>query len=880
MKSKTMRVQQYAATLALVVSALLPAPVAAQTIGYVYGLARPNFTPTANFLYGVAVDASGQLIPLPGFPILTGGNGSGIAPERVVYDAVGSRLYAANDASNSVSVWSVNNTTGALTPLPFSPIVLPAGFGGCISVNPSGSVLVVGGASSGAPGILSYRIAADGTPTQAAGSPFATGAAGPASCTFSRDGAYFYTGGGGSSSRLFAGFSVDQSSGSLTPLAGSPFDAGLDNAVGYQTDGTGRLLAVTDAIPTKVLAFTTSAGVPTGVAGNPFPNPQNFPKHGLLHPAGYYLTSGTMTSDIGVFRVAGSGASTTLTAVAGSPFFSGGSSGGGSSTSVVDQSGRFIITTGGDSRNLTLFDFNPATGALTLLQTTPPGSQGASGGIYGLAFAPFGSVGLPTAATSTATAILPSAATLNGTANPNGSYTNGQFQYGLSTSYGSTTSPQALGFGSSAVIIGGGSLTGLACGSLYHYRATATNTVGAAYGPDATFITAPCPRPATVTGTASAIALTAATLNGTANPNGTATTAYFQYGLTTGYGGSTPVQSVGAGLADVAIGGGSITGLRCGTVYHFRAVAVNAAGTTNGTDATFATTPCAVVGDFDGDRKTDVAVFRPLTALWYILQSSTNYMTYATRSFGLDTDLLVPGDYDGDGIADAAVYRPCFGTWHILQSSTNYATALMQPWGLGTDIPVPADYDGDGKTDLGLFRPSTATWYVLLSSANYSTTIIQAWGLSTDIPLPGDYDGDGKADLGLYRPSNGTWYILKSSTGYSTPIIQPWGLSTDVAVPGDYDGDGKIDPALYRPSTGVWYILQSSTNYATSVTQAWGLSADTAVPGDYDGDGRTDLALFRPSTGMWYILQSRTNYTTYLAPTWGLGTDVPVLKRP
>jgi hypothetical protein len=875
-----MRVRQYAATFALVVAALLPAPVAAQTIGYVYGLARPNFTPTANFLYGVAVDASGQLIPLPGFPILTGGNGAGIAPERVVYDAVGRRLYAANDASNSVSVWSVNNSTGALTALPFSPIVLPAGFGGCISLNPSGSVLVVGGASSGAPGVVAYRIAPDGTPTQAAGSPFATGAAFPASCTFSRDGAYFYAGGGGSSSRLFAGFSIDHSTGVLTPLPGSPFDAGLDYAVGYQTDGAGRLLAVTDAIPTKVLAFTTSTGVPTGVAGNPFPNPQSFPKHGLLHPAGYYLTSGTMTSDIGVFRVGGSGPGTTLTAVAGSPFYSGGSSGGGSSTSVVDQTGRFIITTGGDTRNLTLLDFNPATGALTLLQTTPPGSQGASGGIYGLAFAPFGSVGLPTVATGTATAILPSTATLNGTVNPNGSFTTAQFQYGPTASYGSTTPSQALGFGSSAVGVGGGGLTGLACGSLYHYRATATNTVGEAYGPDATFITAPCPAPATATGAASAITLTAATLNGAANPNGTATTAYFQYGLTTGYGGLTPVQSLGAGLVDVAIGGGSITGLRCGTVYHFRAVAWNGAGTTNGTDATFATMPCAVAGDFDRDQMTDVTVYRPSTGVWYVLQSSTNYTTYATLSFGLSTDVPVPGDYDGDGKADAAVYRPSTGVWHILQSSSNYTTALMQSWGLSTDIPVPADYDGDSKTDLGLYRPSTGTWYVLLSSANYSTMIIQAWGAGTDIPLPGDYDGDGKADLGLYRPSNGTWYILKSSTNYSTPIIQPWGLAADIAVPGDYDGDGKIDPALYRPSTGVWYILKSSTNYATAITQTWGLSSDVALPGDYDGDGRTDLALFRPSTGVWYILQSRTNYTTYLAPTWGLSTDVPVLKRP
>jgi len=103
-----MRIQQCAVTLAVVASALLPTQSAAQTVGFVYGLTRPNFSSVANSLYGAAVDATGQLIPLAGFPILTGGKGEAGSPERVFYDAAGGRLYALNNTSNTVSAWSVN----------------------------------------------------------------------------------------------------------------------------------------------------------------------------------------------------------------------------------------------------------------------------------------------------------------------------------------------------------------------------------------------------------------------------------------------------------------------------------------------------------------------------------------------------------------------------------------------------------------------------------------------------------------------------------------------------------------------------------------------------------------------------------------------------
>jgi hypothetical protein len=280
-------------------------------------------------------------------------------------------------------------------------------------------------------------------------------------------------------------------------------------------------------------------------------------------------------------------------------------------------------------------------------------------------------------------------------------------------------------------------------------------------------------------------------------------------------------------------------------------------------------------GDFDGDGRADLTVYRPASGLWSIKPSSSNYNAERSYQWGLVGDVGVPGDYDGDGIADVGVYRPSTGYWYVLLSSSQYGTVLARQWGMSTDIPVPADYDGDGKTDLGLYRPSTGYWLVLLSGADFTSSTARQWGLSSDVPVVGDYDGDGKADLGLYRPSAGYWFVLLSGSDYTVDLAQQWGTSTDVPVPGDFDGDGRTDLALYRPSTGYWYILKSSADYKAYLACHWGLSTDIAVSGDYDGDGMADLVVYRPSNGYWYVLSSGS-LTLYLAQRWGDPSAYPV----
>ncbi|MDO8209096.1 VCBS repeat-containing protein [Conexibacter sp. CPCC 206217] len=101
--------------------------------------------------------------------------------------------------------------------------------------------------------------------------------------------------------------------------------------------------------------------------------------------------------------------------------------------------------------------------------------------------------------------------------------------------------------------------------------------------------------PTVVTGSATAIATTAATLNGLLTPSLASTTYHFEYGPNAAYGSSTPDQTVVAGRAPSAVSA-ALVGLEPDREYHVRLVATNLAGTTAGTDVSFTTPAVGVQG--------------------------------------------------------------------------------------------------------------------------------------------------------------------------------------------------------------------------------------------------------------------------------------------
>ena len=103
--------------------------------------------------------------------------------------------------------------------------------------------------------------------------------------------------------------------------------------------------------------------------------------------------------------------------------------------------------------------------------------------------------------------------------------------------------------------------------------------------------------PSATTGPATVVGSTSATVTGSVNPGGQATTWTVEYGTSTSYGSKTTAKSAGSGSSTVSVSA-DLSGLHVGTTYHYRVVATSSAGSSHGSDGVFTTTvpPDVVTG--------------------------------------------------------------------------------------------------------------------------------------------------------------------------------------------------------------------------------------------------------------------------------------------
>ena len=292
----------------------------------------------------------------------------------------------------------------------------------------------------------------------------------------------------------------------------------------------------------------------------------------------------------------------------------------------------------------------------------------------------------PTAITGPVSAVGTSSATATGTVNPNGQATNWYFEFGTSTSYGRRTPTRSAGSGSANVQVSAG-LTGLSPGTTYHYRVVATGAGGTTRGADGIFTT--LATPAAATGATTRVTPTSATLNGSVDPNGRATTWFFEYGTSTAYGARTAPRSAGSGTAARNVSA-ALTALSPGQVFHYRLVATSDAGTSRGADRTFATTgpPIARTG---ATLEIGPSTARPTGAVNPQGRRTTWYFEYGTTTrYGSRT----PSRNAGSSFAEQAV------SWPIsrLRTALTYHYRLVARNDVGTTLGADLTFRTTGVT--------------------------------------------------------------------------------------------------------------------------------------------------------------------------------------
>jgi hypothetical protein len=469
----------------------------------------------------------------------------------------------------------------------------------------------------------------------------------------------------------------------------------------------------------------------------------------------------------------------------------------------------------------------------------------------------------PTATTGPVTAVGPTTATFAGKVTPNGLATTWYLEYGTSTGYGSKTSTHSAGSGTTSVDVTT-TLSGLAPGTSYHYRIVATNSAGTGRGADGIFSTAA--PPAAETGSATDVTTTSAKLNGTVDPNGRATSWYFEFGTSTGYGTKTPEKSAGAGTSAAGVSV-PVTGLARGRLYHFRLVATSDAGTARGADRTLSTSgaPDAVTGSASAVTPTTAKLSGAVTPNG---RSTSWYFEYGTStSYGSKTSSRGAGSGTSAVAVSSSLSR--------LNVATTYHYRLVARNDSGTTVggdrsfstSLPPDASTGAPQNVG---PSTATATGSVDPRGRQTTWYFEYGTSTSY---GSRTSAQSAGAGTTRRGvSASLSRLVSATIYHYRLVAASDAGTSRGADATFTTAGVTLTAPAAPVVFGRSISLSGTvptrqarETVTVFAQRYGESSFASVATVLTGDG-----------GAWTYLAQPGIQTTYKAG-WSGGLSAPTI---
>lgn len=251
--------------------------------------------------------------------------------------------------------------------------------------------------------------------------------------------------------------------------------------------------------------------------------------------------------------------------------------------------------------------------------------------------------------------------------------------------------------------------------------------------------------------------------------------------------------------------------------------------------------------DIDGDRIADAVAWTPTTGVFHVRRSSRTINPVVDIQLGQEgDDPANSGDFDGDQRDDIAVFRaPPFssppGPTQMLVRLAANGQVQSVPLGIGLDgdqfVHGGYDLNGDGLADIYIQRtdPNVAGGAVFTFYDGLSGTVLDTFAFrkDSDFVVPGNYTGDALTDVtaSATEVNLRNWYTRDTATGAALPVVV-FGITGDKGIGGDYDGDGLSDHAFWRDSTSPGasaFMIRPSTSTATIWTVLQGEHQDYPV---------------------------------------------------
>lgn len=436
-------------------------------------------------------------------------------------------------------------------------------------------------------------------------------------------------------------------------------------------------------------------------------------------------------------------------------------------------------------------------------------------------------VGVPIVTTGAISDLQPTSAGINGSIQPHGITASAWFEWGTTTNYGNVTAATAVPIGFSPIAIFK-TISSLIPGTTYHYRLTATNSVGSAHGDDASFV---------------------APFFGELN------TGLPEFGFGFAVGGDLNND----GWLDVVLDGAGSAG-NYGDAWR------------NNGDGTFTRLFYSVpyvqndcfgsLADFDNDGDLDLAfIGSPISGQMTQIRvnTGTGLNDIGAGITPVENGGIVWGDYDNDGRPDILVAGYAGGSSYASEIWRNTGSGFVNIHaglpGVTGGAVAWGDYDNDGRLDfllVGATNPSYIAQVWRNTGNGFTNINAGISGSYLGSAAWGDYDNDGRLDLAI-TGYNGSQYFAavwrNTGTGFTNVNAGLPSSGVGSVAWGDYDNDGRLDLLIAGQNrTEVWRntvdgFVQAPVNLPAMVRAS-------ASWGDYDNDGRLDILLSEGTTGV------------------------------